>query len=171
MSGAVFLEGERLTLRLVQADDYEFLTRLWNETSVRYQAGAYGPFSGEDLAGWVAADDDADFLVCRDETPVGHAMVRKVDWESRNADLAYGIHPDEEGNGYATEAAGLCLTHAFDGMGLHKVTAMVLEGNEASMRVLEKLGFEKEGVFREQINSFGDYVDTHHFGLLRSEWQ
>lgn len=165
----MYLEGERLTLRIVQSDDFDFLTRLWNEESVRYQAGFYGPYTEEVITEWTEADDDAQFLACRDGSPIGHVMLRRVDWQSRNADLAYGIHPDEEGNGYATEAADLCLTRAFDEMGLHKVTAMVVEGNDASMRVLEKLGFEQEGVFREHINSYGDYLDAHHFGLLRSE--
>lgn len=169
MLGPVFLEGDRLTLRVVQSDDYAFLTRLWNEKSVRYQAGFCGPYTEESIKAWTDADDDSHFLVCVDETPVGDVMLRKVDWQSRHADLGYGIHPDEEGNGYATEAADLCLTHAFDELGLHKVTAFVVEGNEASMRVLEKLGFEREGVFRDHVNSFGDYVDAHRFGLLRSE--
>lgn len=61
--------------------------------------------------------------------------------------------------------------YAFDEMGLHKVIAGVLDGNEASMRVLEKLGFEQEGVLREHENSFGEYKDRYLFGLLRSEWQ
>lgn len=109
MPGAVFLEGERITLRLVESEDYNFLTRLHNDKSVRYQAGNNGQHADEDIKDWVATDDDADFLVCREEIPVGHILVTHVDWESRNAILRYAIHPDEEGNGYATEAADLCL--------------------------------------------------------------
>ena len=109
------------------------------------------------------------FLVCREETPVGSAFLVDVDLVGQNAELGYWITPDEQGNGYATEAAELCLTHAFDELGLHKVWARTVEDNAASKRVLEKLGFQREGVLREHWHGFGRYVDEHRFGLLESE--
>lgn len=172
MPGPVFLEGDRLTLNLAQPEDDAFLLRLWNEESVRYPAGVRGPESADDLAEVVGGEDDCRFLACRDGSPVGDIMLYGIDWKSRSGALGYAIHPDEAGQGYATEASDLCLRHAFTGMGLHRIHAKVVAGNEASMRVLEKLGFEREGILREDhYNQYGDYEDWHLFGLLESEWE
>lgn len=171
MPGPVFLKGDRLTLRVAKQSDDAFLVRLWNAESVRYPSGLRGPFSADDVADVVGGEDDCRFLACRDEEPVGDILLQDVDWTTRQCELGYAIDPDESGQGYATEAADLALKHAFDGMGIHRVHAKVVEGNDASMRVLEKLGFEREGVLREaHYNQYGDYEDWHLFGLLESEW-
>lgn len=172
MPGPVFLEGDRLTLRLPEAVDEAFLIRLWNEESVRYPAGLRGPELSDDLADVVGGEDDCRFLACHDGNPVGDILLYGVDWPARKAELGYAIDPEEAGQGYATEAAALALRHAFTGMGLHRVCARVVAGNDASMRVLEKLGFEREGVLREDhYNQYGEYEDWHLFGLLEDEWE
>lgn len=79
------------------------------------------------------------------------------------------IIPEHQGKGYATEEGELALTHAFGELGLRRVYARVLEDNKGSMRVLEKLGFEHERVFRDHPYVYGEYADEHRFGLLRSE--
>lgn len=171
MPGAVFLEGDQVTLRTVQHEDYEFLVRNLNDPKVRH-AGyetVRAPVSEEAVATKVESDDSHIFLVCRDKTRVGSASIKDIDLRGRKAEVSYWITPDEQGEGYATEAAELCLTHAFDELGLHKVWARTVGDNEASKRVLEKLGFQQEGVLQEHWYGFGRYVDEYRFGLLRSE--
>lgn len=171
MPGPVFLEGDELALRLVQEADLEFLASLWNDPSVRHQAGNLTTsFPEEEIQDFLDKDDTTNFLPWHEGEAVGHVMIYHVDTEASNAELAYVIDPEKAGNGYATEAADLCLRHAFDALGLQKVYARVQEHNEPSMRVLEKLGFQEEGVFRDHYFSFGEYVDEHRFGLLQSEW-
>lgn len=139
------LKADRLNLRLIQPDDYELLARQYNDPSVRYQAKLMrDPSSVEDIEALVEEDNAAHFLPCRDETPVGHVMFSPIDMEVSNAELGYLIFPDEQENGYATETADLLLSHAFEMLGLHKVYATVSTGNEASMRVLEKLGSSRK---------------------------
>lgn len=172
MPGAIFLEGERLNLRTVIPEDYEFVARHFTNPSMRH--GGFEdirtPVTPDDVKQRIEDDDDFHaFLACREETPVGSAFLVDVDLERRHAELGYWITPDEQGNGYATEAADLCLTHAFDQLGLHKVWARTNEDNEASQRVLEKLGFQREGVLREHWFGFGRFVDEYRFGLLESE--
>jgi len=172
MPGAVFLEGERIDLQTVRAEDYEFIARHFTEPSMRHGAfeDVHTPVTENDVAAMIEdADDSHVFLACRDETSVGSAFLIDVDLKSSNAELGYWITPDEQGNGYATEAAELCLTHAFDELGLHKVWARTAEDNEGSKRVLEKLGFEQEGVLREHWRGFGRYVDEYRYGLVESD--
>lgn len=171
MPGPVFLEGEEIILRTVQPEDYEYLIRNLNNPKVRH-AGyetVRAPVSGDDIVAKVEASNHHMFLACREGEPVGSTSIKNIDLEGRKAELSYWIAPERQGNGYATEAADLCLSHAFDELGLHKVWARTVGDNEASKRVLEKLGFQQEGILREHWYGFGRYVDEHRFGLLRSD--
>jgi RimJ/RimL family protein N-acetyltransferase len=56
--------------------------------------------------------------------------------------------------------------YAVDDRGLHRVTARGFETNDASRRVLEKVGFEREGTLRDHYYVDGEYVDAHVYGLL-----
>lgn len=173
MPGEAFLDGDRLTLRPMETEDHEFIAQQWNQQSVRKQAGwPQFPLTGADIeAVGERGDDGALLLACHEERPVGFVVLHDLDWQARLTEISYLIRPDEQGNGYATEAVELCLTYAFDELGLHKVYAKVWEENGGSIHVLEKLGFEREGVKRDHWYGFGEYRDEHLFGLLESEWE
>jgi len=51
------------------------------------------------------------------------------------------------------------------------VFARVLDPNEGSKRVLEKVGFEREGTLRDQVFVSGEHVDVGRYGLLADEWE
>ena len=77
--------------------------------------------------------------------------------------------PDAEkgaGNVIGTTA----LDYAFAQLGLHKVCGLVLEFNEASIRMHQRLGFQQEGFLREQHRVEGLYHSVVQFGLLQREW-
>lgn len=176
MPGHVFLEGDRLSLRTPTPDDFDYIARHLNDPTVRHGGLEMHrtPIHSEDIEaqfeqGGEEGHDSHVFLACQGETPVGSAGLIDVDLEGRKAELGYWIEPDEQGNGYATEAAQLVLTHAFDQLGLHKVWARTVHDNEGSKRVLEKLGFQQEGVLREHWLGLDRYVDEYRFGLLKSE--
>lgn len=105
-------------------------------------------------------------LACRDGEAVGLVWLFRIDEFDRRAEIGYWIAPDEQGNGYGTEALELGVRFAFRGLGLHKVVARVFAFNEGSKRVLEKVGFRKEGDLREHHFVDGEHVDTLLFGLL-----
>lgn len=172
MPGPIFLEGDQLELRIVQSEDYAFIAEDINNPAVRHGGfeAIRKPLSEEKLANRVEESDDAHvFLVCIDGQPVGGLELLDVDFEGRKAELGYWITPDQQGNGYATEAAELGLEHAFDELGLHKVWARTIHDNESAKRVLEKLGFQQEGVLREHWRGYDRYVDEIRWGLLNSE--
>ena len=86
-------------------------------------------------------------------------------------EVGWHLHPDSWGHGYATEAAGALLRWAFETMDLNRVQAEVDTRNAASARVLEKLGFVREGTLREDCIVNGEVSDSWVYGLLRREWQ
>ena len=75
------------------------------------------------------------------------------------------------GQGYGYEAAQLALAFAFDEINLHRVTATVFSYNERSIALFEKLGFRREGAYREFIRRDGKRYDMFLYGLLRREWE
>jgi RimJ/RimL family protein N-acetyltransferase len=171
MPGTVFLRGDRLTLDTVGPDGYPVVAAMHNEPSARHRAGISLPWSGGDVADLVGERTDvAVFFACRDGDPVGSVLLAEIDTQARTAEVGYVVRETERGNGYATEAAGLCLRHAFDDRDLHRVWAHVNEGNDASVRVLEKLGFQREGTLREHEYADGARVDVGVYGVLAPEW-
>lgn len=171
MPGATFLGGDNLTLRTVTPADYEFLLEHGNNPAIRQGAPAPTPVSEDDLREFVVTDDSSvQFLPCHDGQPVGFVFLFDIEPTRDHAEVGCWIAPDEQGNGYATEATALCLEHAFDDRGLHKVFARAFGHNDASMHVLESLGFQQEGCLREQDYIRGEHRDTYLFGILADEW-
>lgn len=88
----------------------------------------------------------------------------------RSAKMGYCLDEAEWGRGFATEAASALLQWAFDTLDLNRVQAETDTRNTASARVLEKLGFVREGTLREDCIVDGEVSDSWVYGLLRREW-
>jgi RimJ/RimL family protein N-acetyltransferase len=106
-----------------------------------------------------------------DGTFLGWCGLSRWNPEHRSAALGYCLDDAAWGCGYATEAAGAVLQWAFDTLDLNRVQAETDTRNLASARVLEKLGFVREGTLREDCVVDGDVSDSWVFGLLRREWR
>ncbi|MFC3890443.1 GNAT family N-acetyltransferase [Lentzea rhizosphaerae] len=89
----------------------------------------------------------------------------------RSASLGYCFTEAAWGHGYATETARAVLRWAFGALDLNRVQAEADTRNTACARVLEKLGFVREGTLREDCVVNGDVSDSWVYGLLRREWQ
>ena len=89
----------------------------------------------------------------------------------RSASMGYCLNEAAWGLGYATEAAHAVLRWAFDTLDLNRVQAEADTRNAASARVLEKLGFLREGTLREDCVVNGEVSDSWVYGLLRRDWQ
>lgn len=106
-----------------------------------------------------------------DEAFVGWCGLTRFDPDNRRASLGYCFDDAVWGHGYATEAARALLGWAFDTLDLNRVQAEVDTRNGASARVLEKLGFVREGTLREDCVVVGEVSDSWIYGLLRREWR
>jgi ribosomal-protein-alanine N-acetyltransferase len=105
-----------------------------------------------------------------DGTFLGWCGLTRWDPVFRSASLGYCYGEAAWGHGYATESAGAVLRWAFDTLDLNRVQAETDTRNLASARVLEKLGFVREGTLREDCVVDGVVSDSWVFGLLRREW-
>ena len=102
---------------------------------------------------------------------IGWCSLTRWNPDYRSASLGYCLHDAAWGYGYATEAASAVLEWAFDTLDLNRVQAETDTRNAASARVLEKLGFVREGTLREDCVVNGEVSDSWVYGLIRREWR
>lgn len=84
--------------------------------------------------------------------------------------LGYAVAAKEWGRGYATDAAHALITYGFKELGLHRVTAAIGPDNTASIAVVERLGFTREGVVRDHVFTNNAWRDSVLFSVLAHEW-
>lgn len=80
--------------------------------------------------------------------------------------LGYKLDGAETGKGYMTEALHKGVSIIFEEYGLHRIEANIMPRNRASLRVVERLGFEKEGLSRAYLRINGAWEDHVHMVLL-----
>ncbi|MBJ6799027.1 GNAT family N-acetyltransferase [Geomonas propionica] len=98
----------------------------------------------------------------------GYNEWRKV---HRRGDVSYLLARDFWEQGIVSEALRAMLDYGFSSMNLHSVEAGVTPGNDASTRMLERLGFRLEGHLRESFWAEDRFVDSLIYSLLRQEWK
>ncbi len=101
---------------------------------------------------------------------IGWCSLSRWNREYRSASLGYCYVQEAWGQGFATEAARALLGWGFDAMDLNRVQAETDTRNAPSARVLEKLGFLREGTLREDCVVNGEVSDSWVYGLIRREW-
>ncbi len=88
------------------------------------------------------------------------------------ADLGWVLHPEHTGQGFAFEAVRELLRICFEDLGLRRVTAACFLANEASWRLMERLGMRREEhSLRDSLHRSGEWMDGLTYALLASEWQ
>jgi RimJ/RimL family protein N-acetyltransferase len=95
-------------------------------------------------------------------------------WRSREhlaGEVGYVFDPRFHGRGYAVEATGAMLALGFDGLGLHRIVGRLDARNNASARVLEKLGMRREAHFVSNEYLKGEWTDEVVYALLDEEWR
>lgn len=97
---------------------------------------------------------------------LGVASLHRIDWLRRSAGIGYWIRRTRTGEGLATEAAGALIAHAFDTRLIHRIEALVAPANKPSQRVVEKLGFTREGLARDIEFIDGAFLDHFQYSLL-----
>ena len=144
----------------------------------------YEPRSRDDVAEWIAdpnrqrvaleAEGQAlDVAVVRRDTGelIGDVLLFWHSAEHRSGEIGYVFNPDHHGHGYATEACRALLALAFDGLGLHRVTARIDARNDASAAVLRRLGLRQEAVLVENEWFKGEWTTEIDFAVLDREWR
>jgi RimJ/RimL family protein N-acetyltransferase len=174
------LVGKRIRLAALSQADIPVMARWYQDTGfVRlYDATPAMPKSEEEIKETlddVRKNKNAFAfgirLIETDEL-IGDAQLDGVLWAHGVAWLGLGIGLREYwGQGYGEEAMRLVLNFGFMELNLHRIQLTVFAYNDRAIRLYERLGFRREGVYREFMQRDGERFDMYLYGLLRREWQ
>jgi len=134
-----------------------------------YPASYPAPYLEKGLKGfrWAIAQQDSP------NTLIGTCGIHRVDSHNKSFDIGYELHPDHWGKGLATQAISALLEHCFTQnfpFKVNRITAMTDVISPRSISVLNKLGFQQEGILRESEYWKDRFNDSRLFSLLRREW-
>lgn len=87
----------------------------------------------------------------------------------QNGFLGYQLDKDETGKGYASEAIKSVIEFSFSEMNLHRIEANVMADNIASVKVLEKLNFVREGFSKQYLMINGNWEDHFRYALINNK--
>ena len=179
------IETERLRLRPLCQSDAAEVTRLVNDFEVaRYTATIPHPYDMKMAQDFIATpeaapdaasrflDDPEAAIVLAIELKDGDRLLGCVGLQKTvdGPELGYWIGREYWGYGYASEAAGRLVRLAFENFALPELVASAVTVNDASHRVLEKLGFAISGTGEIHSRAQNSHLPVIHRRLKRSDW-
>jgi len=159
--------GQTVNLRLMEKEELHMLADWLNDPK----------FMGEYESQETVADLQKSFsrpgsqwffVMKKDGSRIGWAAQY---FEGSQVMIGFGIVPNQRGKGYATEAATIIVDYLFLTKNIVRIQADTSTVNLASQRVLEKVGFRKEGIVRNHFFSSGKWRDSNLCSILREEWK
>ena len=174
------IRTSRLVLRTITSDDADALfrifgdpdlTRYWGHPTLADRTTAEslveeiraGAASGELLQWGITLGETGDL--------VGTSTLASLDRQHRRAEIGAALAVEHHGRGYAEEAVRAVIDHGFGKLDLHRITADVDPRNAPALRLVERLGFRREGHLREHYRQHDEWQDGLLFGLLKREWE
>jgi ribosomal-protein-alanine N-acetyltransferase len=169
----------RLSLRWISEDDVDDFSAVYSNPEVmRYWSTP--PLPDREAASKLISEIHEGFkrrellkwgiALRTDNTLIGSVTLFHPEFTHRRAEIGYALGRAHWGNGYMQETLKAVLVYAFEVLGFHRIEADVDPRNAASIRTLERLGFQREGYLRERWQVNGEIQDAFFYGLLRPDW-
>ncbi len=179
MAESPVLVTKRLRLRLLEDRDLALFAERANrqeiyDTTLRmplpYRFEDAKQFMAVQHAAW-ASETGLAMVVCLRETdePIG-AVGLEINRPMDRAELGYWIAVPMWNQGFATEASAAIMKYGFAHLGLHRIVACHVPGNDASAKVMKKLGMSYEGTHRENVKKDGAFRDDVVYAVLKREF-
>jgi len=149
------LEGRNVNLRVMEKEDWSLYAEWLNNLEFQGDYFILTQFSRADMEKMAESNlFESRFFIIekRDGTKIGYILYFYMlhPW-GKMLKIAYAIVPSERGKGYCTEAAQLMIDYLFLSKDATRIQAVTHVKNVASQKVLEKVGFRKEGVLRKSL--------------------
>ena len=174
------INTSRLSLRSISATDVDDFYAVYSNPEVmRYWSTP--PLANREAASKLIDEIQAGFKrhellkwgigLRPDDKLIGSVTLFHPDFTHRRAEIGYALGRAHWGKGYMQETLVAVLDYAFAVLNFHRIEADVDPRNAASVRTLEKLGFQREGYLRERWQVNGEIQDALFYGLLRPDWE
>jgi RimJ/RimL family protein N-acetyltransferase len=168
------LKFDKFTIRYWQAGDEATLAenannrKIWRNVRDRFPH----PYTLEDAVWWIRFANSetpiCNFAIEIDGAAVGGiGLILRDDVYRLSAEIGYWLGEDYWGRGIVTQAVGAVTDYAFANFKLCRIYAEVFEWNPASMRVLEKAGYQFEGRLRKSAIKDGHIIDACIYAIVR----
>lgn len=170
------IQTERLTLRKLLPSDYrdmyEYASQqtvteylLWSphlnqDQTYRYLEAVQTSYKRGEFFDWAV-------VITETGKMIGTCGYTSFDVDNRRTEIGYVLNPAYWGNGYASEAVMAVTEFAFSELGMNRVEAHFIEGNERSLHVMRKCGMALEGIFRQYMLIKGKYRNIGICGITK----
>ncbi|HEY8269858.1 MAG TPA: GNAT family protein [Pseudobdellovibrionaceae bacterium] len=157
---------------------------LWQQWRQEPNSIHYNPIVGSDLEGLrrrmqscssdlsnLKAAEEFQFFIQWTGQLVGTVSLKNVSFMMSYGEIGYGVGEEYQGKGIGSEGIRTFVSKIFSETSLRRLFAYVAEDNFASRRLLEKNGFEQEGICREHYIINGTPTNEVLYGLLRQDWE
>lgn len=178
MSNNLILETERLSMRQIEPSDWELFSNLQNNESVQKFVSDINTdeqikqgFKSR-LPSWSKENTQWLCLVITLKATGEKLGVTGFfpEWEPyKQAEVGFMLLPEFHGKGFGKESLVAILNFAFETCDFHKAKATVTEGNDASCHLLKKVGFQQEGIIRDNYKINGAWKSDIIFGMFGNE--
>jgi RimJ/RimL family protein N-acetyltransferase len=170
------LEGKSVNLRVAEKDDLPLIVEWINRPEV---SGEYNPLHQmSKTEAEKMLDNPTDikpFIVeKKDGSKIGfivHFHVIHLGTGTKQLEIGYALLPNERGKGYGTEALEIMVDYLFLSKEVMRIQAQTDLRNAASQKILEKVGFRREGILRKNFFMRGEFRDNYLYSILREEWK
>lgn len=171
------LRGSRVLLRWLTAEDVDALHEIFSDPEVARYLAIPRQQSREETERFLTSIHDGFRTSSLYQWGIEHAgrligtcTLGGIDWENRRAEIGFVLGRSSWGQGLMPDALAPLIDYSFGDLGLHRIEADVDPRNAASLRLLDKLGFRREGHLRERYFKDGEIQDSIMLGLLRPEY-
>ena len=101
---------------------------------------------------------------------IGEVALKNIRWYNRKAELSLFLKPEFQGKKIGTEVLQSMMKYAFNTINFYRLEAEVIDYNEISRKLVEKLNFTLEGRLRQAKYFDGKYYDILRYGILKHEF-
>lgn len=171
------IETDRLILREIKPDDADYIFEIYSDTEAMKYFGRETFKSVDDAFLWINKIHD-DFknkegirwgITLKDTGRyIGSGGIWRIIKDHFRGEIGYELNPKYWNRGLMYEALMPMIDFAFGKMNLHSIEANTDPENSASVRLLEKTGFVKEGHFKENYYSKGKFLDSAVYSLIKN---
>lgn len=172
------LKGERVYLRLMEEKDVPYKVKWINDAEIRHTLNFDYPLSEVSTRRWlhnvVGDSTRRDFIVCliENDEPIGYGGFIGIDYKNSKAESYMGVGVKKlQGKGIGLEIRKILLDYAFNELSLNKVYAYVWEENTAMIKLNKNVGFQIEGLLREDVLSHGERRNRYLMSILQREYR
>lgn len=171
------LRGARTTLRWLTSTDIPALYAVFSDEDVNRYWDGWRMTSLADAEAYLAEIEDCFRrrtlfqwgIADRAGRIVGTTTLLNLSEKHGRAEIGFAVGRAHWGQGLGRDSAATLIRFAFDELGLHRIEADADPRNDRSLRLLERLGFEREGLMRQRYCANGEWQDAVFLALLRPE--